>query len=83
MIKSVLRRNEVILVSALPGYLAEPLGLSVERTASDAFEKVMQRRRGRRTLVFTHGCSTVPYVTLEGKETDEGQGDHGEVDEHQ
>ena len=40
LIKSVLRRNEVILVSALPGYLAEPLGLSVERTASDAFEKV-------------------------------------------
>ncbi len=83
LIKSVLRRNEVILVSALPGYLAEPLGLSVERTASDAFEKVMQRRRGRRTLVFTHGCSAVPYVALEGEEADEGQDDHGEVDEHQ
>jgi len=62
VIKTALRGNEVVLVSALPGYLAEPLGLSVERTASDALERVTQRRRGRRTLVVTHGCSTVPVV---------------------
>ena len=77
LIKSVLRRNEVILASSLPGYLVEPLGLSVERTAGDAFERVMQRRRGRKTLVLTHGCSTVPFAALEGEEADEGQGDHG------
>jgi nickel-dependent lactate racemase len=62
VIKTALRGNEVVLVSALPGYLAEPLGFSVERTASDALEGVTQRRRGRRTLVVTHGCSTVPVV---------------------
>ncbi len=62
VIKTALRGNEVVLVSALPGYLAEPLGLSVERTASAALERVTQRRRGRRTLVVTHGCSTVPVV---------------------
>ncbi|UCH57217.1 MAG: hypothetical protein JSV18_07765, partial [Candidatus Bathyarchaeota archaeon] len=62
VIKSTLRSNEVVLVSSLPGYLAEPLGLSVERTANDAVEKVFERRRGRRTLILTHGCSTVPVV---------------------
>ncbi|TET72987.1 DUF2088 domain-containing protein [Candidatus Bathyarchaeota archaeon] len=62
VIKTALRGNEVVLVSALPGYLAEPLGFSVERTASAALERVTQRRRGRRTLVVTHGCSTVPVV---------------------
>jgi nickel-dependent lactate racemase len=83
VIKNTLRSNEVVLVSALPGYLAEPLGLSVERTASDALEKVMQRRRGRRTLVVTHGCSTVPEIGSEREEVDQGQGDHADVDEHQ
>ena len=60
LIKSTLRRNEVVLVSALPDHLAEPLGFSVERTANDALRSVVQRRRGRRTLVVTHGCSTLP-----------------------
>ena len=62
VIKTALRGNEVVLVSSLPGYLVEPLGFSVERTASEALEGVTQRRRGRRTLVVTHGCSTVPVV---------------------
>ena len=63
LIKSVLRRNEVVLVSALPGYLAEPLGFSVERTGNEALRNVFGRRRGKQTLVVTHGCSTVPYVS--------------------
>ena len=62
LIKSTLRRNQVVLVSALPDYLAEPLGFTVERTANAALGRVFERRRGRRTLVVTHGCSTIPFV---------------------
>lgn len=62
LIKTTLRRNEVVLVSALPSYLAKPLGFDVERTANDALKKVYESRRGRRTLVITHGCTTMPYV---------------------
>jgi len=62
LIKTTLRRNEVVLVSALPSYLAKSLGFNVERTANDALKKVYERRRGRRTLVISHGCSTIPYA---------------------
>ncbi|RLI10787.1 hypothetical protein DRO42_00050 [Candidatus Bathyarchaeota archaeon] len=62
LIKATLRRNEVVLVSALPTYLAEPLGFSIARTANDALKSVVKRRRGRRTVVVTHGCSTLPFV---------------------
>ena len=62
IIKSIQRRNEVVLVSALPTYLSEPLGFTVERTANDALRRVFEGRRGKRTLVVTHGCSTVPFV---------------------
>ncbi len=62
LIKSTLRRNEITIVSALPHYLAESLGIKVARTANEAYRRVVEdRRRGRRTLVITHGCSTVPY----------------------
>ncbi len=82
-VKSALRgNNEVILVSALPGYLAEPLGFTVERTANAAFQRVMERRRNRRTLIVTHGASSV-IVPSEGGEGDEGQDHHPEVDQHQ
>jgi len=60
LIKSTLRRNDLVLVSALPSYLAEPLGFSVARTANDALKAVVGRRR-RRTLLVTHGCSTLPF----------------------
>lgn len=62
LIKSTLRRNEIIFVSALPGYMVEPLGLSTKRTANEALSSVLGRRRGKRTLVVTHGCSTIPFV---------------------
>lgn len=82
-IKSTLRgNNEVILVSALPGYLAEPLGFTVERTANAAFQRVMERRRNRRTLVVTHGASSV-IVPSEGVERDDGKDHHPEVDQNQ
>jgi len=60
IIKSLLRSNEVILVSALPGYFAESLGLSVFRTANEALYSVFSKKRGKKTLIVTHGCSTVP-----------------------
>lgn len=63
LIKSTLRTSEIFLVSALPGILAEPLGLKVYRTANDALREVVKGRRGRRTLVLTHGCSTFPVAT--------------------
>ncbi len=82
-IKSALRgNNEVILVSALPAYLAEPLGFTVERTANAAFQRVMERRRNRRTLVVTHGASSV-IVPSEGDEGDDGSDHHPEVDQNQ
>jgi hypothetical protein len=81
-IKSALRGNEVILVSALPSYLAEPLGFTVERTANAAFQRVMERRRNRRTLVVTHGVSSV-IVPSEGEEGDDGEDHHPKIDEHQ
>jgi nickel-dependent lactate racemase len=62
IIKSLQRRNEVVLVSALPTYLSEPLGFTVGRTANDALRRVFEGRRGKRTLVVTHGSSTVPFV---------------------
>jgi hypothetical protein len=82
-IKSALRgNNELILVSALPAYLAEPLGFTVERTANAAYQRVMDRRRNRRTLVVTHGASSV-IAPLEGVEGDDGSDDHPEVDQNQ
>jgi nickel-dependent lactate racemase len=79
-IKSTLRgNNEVILVSALPGYMAEPLGFTVERTANAAFQRVMERRRNRRTLVVTHGASSL-IVPSEGGEGDNSSDHHPEVD---
>ena len=62
LIKSTLKRNRVLLVSALPEYLAEPLGFSIARTANDALKSAVKGRRGRRTLVVTHGCSTLPVA---------------------
>jgi len=60
LLKSTLSRNDVILVSSLPRYLVEPIGLKVARTANDAYDVAIENRRGRRTLVLPYGCSTVP-----------------------
>jgi len=60
LLKSTLARNDVILVSSLPRYLVEPIGLKVARTANDAYDVALENRRGRRTLVLPYGCSTVP-----------------------
>lgn len=62
LIKSTIKRNRVVLVSSLPGYLTEPLGLLSARTANDALESAVRGRRERRTLVVTNGCSTLPFA---------------------
>ncbi len=66
LIKSIIRNNDIYLVSTLPKYVTDPLGLKVERTANDAIKKVYEHRRMKRTLVLTHGNSIIPYVLSEG-----------------
>jgi nickel-dependent lactate racemase len=62
MLKRILKNNRVILVSALPSYLVEPLGLEVARTANEAYENIIGSRRGRKTLVIPYGCSSLPKM---------------------
>jgi len=66
LIKSIIRNNDIYLVSTLPKYVTDPLGLKVERTANDAIKKVYEHRRLKRTLVLTHGNTVIPYVLSEG-----------------
>ncbi|MDP6048821.1 MAG: lactate racemase domain-containing protein [Candidatus Bathyarchaeota archaeon] len=82
-IKSTLRgNNEIILVSALPTYLADPLGFKMERTANAAFQRVMDRRRNRRTLVVTHGASSV-FMPSKGGKNDKSGDHHSKVEKNQ
>jgi nickel-dependent lactate racemase len=62
MLKRILKNNRVVLVSALPSFLVEPLGLEVARTANEAYENIIGSRRGRKTLVIPHGCSSLPKI---------------------
>jgi nickel-dependent lactate racemase len=66
VVKSATSKCQVYLVSSLPKYMVEPLGISVARTANDAYEKAIDGRRGRRTLVIPYGCSTIPAGTKPG-----------------
>ncbi len=58
-IKNVLKNHRVILVSALPGYLVESLGIEPARTANEAYARAVQTRRGRRTVVIPNGLTTL------------------------
>jgi len=58
-LKSVLKDNRVILVSALPGYIVESLGMEPARNANEAYARAVQTRRGRRTSVIPHGLTTL------------------------
>lgn len=71
LIKSIIRSNDLYIVSTLPKYITDPLGLKVERTANDAIKKVYENRRNKRTLVLTHGNTIVPYVKSEGNSQEE------------
>ncbi len=59
VLRAATSKCQVFLVSSLPKYQVEPLGLTVARTANDAYEAALDIRR-RRTLVIPYGCSTVP-----------------------
>ena len=59
LLRKVQRNNRVILVSALPNYLVESLGLDVARTANDAYKRAIQSRRGRKTTVIPYGCQSL------------------------
>ena len=63
VLKAATFKSQVFLVSSLPKYMVEPLGVTVARTANDAYTKASDGRRGRRTLVIPYGCSTVPVGT--------------------
>ena len=58
LIRKVTRSNRVILVSALPRYLVEPLGMETARTTNEAYQRALAGRRGRDTYVIPHGCTT-------------------------
>lgn len=53
LLRSIQRRAKVLLVSALPRHLADPLGLRVYAAANDALEAV----EGGKTLVIPYGLS--------------------------
>jgi len=58
LIRKITRNNRVILVSALPQYLVEPLGIEAARTTNEAYQRALSGRRGRGTYVIPHGCTT-------------------------
>ena len=59
MIKRVLRNNNIILVSALPRYLVEQIGLSTARTANEAYSRAIGTRRSRKTTIYPYGCTSI------------------------
>jgi len=58
LIRKITRNYRVILVSALPQYLVEPLGMEAARTTNEAYQRALSGRRGRGTYVIPHGCTT-------------------------
>lgn len=58
IIRKVTRGNRVLLVSALPQYLVEPLGMEAARTTNEAYQRALSGRRGRGTYVIPYGCTT-------------------------
>ena len=62
MVRRVTGGLRVMLVSALPSYLVEPLGFESVRTANQAYEAATSGRRGRSTLVIPHGCTVKVIV---------------------
>ena len=59
VLKETQKTNRVMLVSALPGYLVDALGLDSARTANEAYQRAIQSRRGRKTIVIPHGSQSI------------------------
>lgn len=60
ILKTATQRAEVVLVSSLPKYIVDQLGIQVARTVNIAYEKIIENRRGKRTLVIPQGILTYP-----------------------
>ena len=60
LLKATTAKCQVWLVSSLPQFMVVPLGLSVAKTANEAYERALEGRRSVRTLVIPYGRSTVP-----------------------
>lgn len=58
-VKNVLKSNRVILVSALPAYIVESLGMEPARNSNEAYARAIQTRRDRRTIVIPHGITSM------------------------
>jgi nickel-dependent lactate racemase len=61
LLKTTTSKCPVWLVSSLPKYMVEPLGLNIAKTANEAYESATEGRRSTKTLIIPYGCSTVPY----------------------
>lgn len=59
VLKQTQKTNRVTLVSALPGYLVDSLGLDNARTANEAYQRAIQSRRGRKTIVIPYGSQSI------------------------
>jgi lactate racemase len=64
LLRKIKRNQRIILVSALPGYIVEPLDMDVARTANEAYNLAIQGRRGKKTVVIPLGSkSIIKYKT--------------------
>lgn len=59
VLRDVQKNYRVMLVSALPQYLVESIGMDSARTANEAYRMAVQSRRGRRTTVIPRGLTTI------------------------
>jgi hypothetical protein len=59
LLKKVQKKNRIILVSALPSYQVESLDIEVARTTNEAYQKAIQSRRGRKTIVIPYGFQSL------------------------
>lgn len=58
LLKKITRNQQVILVSSLPRYLIEPLGMISARTSNEAYKIATDGRRRKKTYVIPFGIST-------------------------
>ena len=61
VLRQAQKKHRLILVSALPAYLVESIGMESARTANEAYSIAIQSRRGRRTHVIPKGLTTVIF----------------------
>jgi nickel-dependent lactate racemase len=57
MITKLIRNQRIILVSGLPSYLVEPLGIESARTANEAYQLAIGGRRSRSTYIVPFGST--------------------------